>query len=98
MISNSKKIASSCRICDTFFTHADIIGNKNNATRKYRNKLIKMIISLFFQIVFPTKGGKMNNYSGVFPTKGGQMNNYSGLIRKKFLENCCNKSKVSMGV
>ena len=75
MITKAKKvIPSSCRICDTFFTHMGIIGNlnsENNEVSKHVDK--EDYITVLFHIGFPTKGGETNYYSGLTSKNFGKL-------------------------
>ena len=68
IISKAKKvIPSSYRICNTLFTHKNIIGNMNNLNKEVTKHVDKEdYITVLFHEGFPSKGGEINYYSGEF--------------------------------
>ena len=75
MISKSKKvIPSSCRICDTFFTHMGVIGNMSENNTEVSKHIDKEdYITVLFHVGYPTKGGETNYYSGVTSKDSGHL-------------------------
>ena len=75
MIPKAKKVMpSSCYMCDTLFVYMGIIGNMNGDNKEATKHIDKHdYITVLFHILFPTKDGETNYYSGLTSKKYGEL-------------------------
>ena len=74
MINKSKKVPSSCRIADTFFTHMSIIGNLNengDYVSKHMDK--EYFVTALFHVGDPSNGGETKYFTGLISISFGHL-------------------------